>query len=170
MRNSCLTIAIAALLLLVGCSPAPKVQTLTLQCAAYEGEFYGFYSFTEGEITQPEARKRVDIIYYFDNDDCSEGALIGLDDRPEYLFPVGHKSWNQLMKLTPPTEESEPVGGIMPMTEDKEGLAFWVKTHDGEYILAKIKKVHPATYSDMISDGTATVELEWTRPPHTPAP
>ncbi len=168
MKQPCPAVTVAAVFLLVGCSPAPNfapdLQTLTLQCRVYEGEIFGFYSFTEGEITQPEDRKRVDIIYYFDNDDCSEGALIGRDDRPEYLFPIGHKSWRELMTLEPPTEESEPVGGIMSITKDKEGLAFWVKTHSGEYILTRIKTVQPATYSDMISGGTATVELEWTRP------
>ena len=42
-------------------------------------------------------------------------------------------------------------------------MAFWVKTAAGEYVLARIKTVKAADYSDLTSGGSAYVELEWLR-------
>ena len=166
MKQSCTTITVAAILLIVGCSCAPDLQRATLRCKDTDGTaYYGFYSFTAGELTTPPADpEQVDILYYFDKDDCSQGALIGHDDRPGYLFPIGHKSWSELVMLKPPLEDVESAAAIAPLTKDKEGLAFWVKVRGGEYILVRIRAVQPASYSDIISGGTATLELEWSRP------
>ena len=164
MRRLCMMIAVAAVLLAIGCSSTPSPQSATLQCRAYGGEFYGFYSLTTGEVTPPIDPDRVDILYYFDSDDCSQGALIGHDDRPGYLFPIGRKPWSELATLEPPPDDMESVGAIAPLTESNEGLAFWVKRPSGEYVLARIRAVQPASYSDLIAGGNATVELEWIRP------
>jgi hypothetical protein len=165
MRNLYAAMAGITVLLSVGCSPAPDVQRLTLHCQAREGKCSSFYSFTAGPLTTPPASPdQVDLLYYFDSDDCAQGALIGHDDRPGYLFPIGKQPWNELATLKPPVSDSESVGGILPLTKDKEGLAFWVKSKHGQYTLARIKTVHPASHADLISGGTATLELEWSRP------
>lgn len=103
---------------------------------------------------------QVDMTYYFDGDDCSQGALMGRDDVPGYLFPVGHKSWREMAKLEPPSKDAESIVAIAPLTKDKEGLAFWVKTGAGEFVLARIKAVQPVTYSDLVSGATASLRLE----------
>jgi hypothetical protein len=113
--------------------------------------------------TPPVDPDQVDIVYYFDGDDCSRGALFGHDDSEGYIFPIGQKSWSELVKLKPGANDMESVAAIMPLTNDKEGLAFWVKTSNGEYILARISAVQLASYSDLVSGGTATLELEWFR-------
>lgn len=174
MKQSCITLTVAAMLLIVGCSSAPKVQRVSLQCRTpfKGGSFIGLYSFTVGDMTDcfmypdkfPNPDKAVDLAYYIDNDDCSQGAIIGQYDGPGYLFPIGQKSWRKLVKLKPPSKDSESVAAITPLTKDKEGLAFWVKARGGEYILVRIRAVQPASYSDLISGATPTLELEWYRP------
>ena len=158
-------ITVAAVLLIVGCSSSPDVKKVTLQCKANEGECFCFYSFTAGVLTIPPVDpNQVDIVYYFDGDDCSQGALFGSDDSPGYIFPIGQKSWSELVMLKPSVRDMESVVAIMPLTRDKEGLAFWVKARGGEYILARIRAVHTASYSDLVAGGTARLELEWSRP------
>ena len=157
-------ITVAAVLLIVGCSSSPDVQTVTLLCRAHEGECFSFYSFTAGVLKTPRVGPdQFDILYYFDGDDCSQGALFGHNDSPGYLFPIGKKSWSELVMLKPPAGDMESVAGISPLTRDKEGLAFWVKTRGGEYILARINSVQTASYSELVSGGTATLQLEWSR-------
>lgn len=164
MRHACMAITGTAILLIVGCSSTPDLQTVTLHCKAHEGKCFCFYSFTAGVLTTPPANPGgVDLLYYFDRDDCFHGALIGQDDRLGYLFPVGSKPWSELVMLKPPLEDRESVAAISPLTKEKEGLAFWVKTKGGQYTLARIKAVQPASYADLVSGGTATLELEWSR-------
>ena len=85
MKPLGMIITVAAALLVVGCSSAPELERMTLRCSDSQkaGTFIGFYSFTAGELSSPPADpEQVDILYYFDEDDCSEGAIIGNDDRP----------------------------------------------------------------------------------------
>jgi len=165
MKNVYVALAGITVFLGVGCSEVPDVQRVMLRCQAREEKCFGFYSFAAGELKPPLADPGpVDLVYYFDGNDCSRGALIGHDDRPGYLFPVGHKSWSELMTLKPPAEDRESVGGILPLTKDKEGLAFWVKSKNGQYTLARIKTVYPASHADLVAGQTATLELEWRRP------
>jgi hypothetical protein len=167
MRQSCIMIAIAAVLLIVGCSSTSDVQRLTLRCEDdYKaGSFIGLYSFSEGKLTIPPAdADQVSIVYYFDGDDCSHGALMGKDDRPGYLFPIGQKSWSDLTLLKVPSEDMESVAALTPLTREEEGLAFWVKVGRGEYVLARIMSVQPTTYSDIQSGVIPEVELEWRKP------
>jgi len=145
--------------------PERAIQTVTLQCRARNRECFSFYSFTAGVLATPPANPdQVDLVYYFDKDDCSRGALVGRDDRPGYLFPVGHRSWGELAALTPPSKDSLSVAGITPLTQEQVGLAFWVKTRGGQYFLARIAAIQPATYAEMVMGKTATVELEWSGP------
>lgn len=165
MKNVYVALAGFTVFLGVGCSDVPEVQRVTLRCQAREGKCFGFYSFTAGELAPPLADPgQVDLVYYFDGNDCSQGALIGHDDRPGYLFPIGKKPWSELATLKLPVDEKESVGGIMPLTRDKEGLAFWVKSKGGQFTLARITTVHPASHADLIAGQTATLELEWHRP------
>lgn len=175
MINNRTIIAAAIFLLIVACSDTEKsirrlggssefrLNTVKLQCKHPWGAsgFIGLYSFKTGELTPPVEPNRVDIVYYFDNDDCSQGALIGHDDRRGYLFPIGYKSWYELVMLNPPSEDMESVDAITPLTLDKEGLAFWVKTRNGEYVLSRIRSLQPVSYSDIVAGGTATLILEW---------
>ena len=184
MKSLCITLTFAAALLIFGCwtetkkppaSPVPTmapasitrpermVQTVTLQCRARNRECLSFYSFTVGVLTAPPANPdQVDLVYYFDKDDYSRGALVGRDDRPGYLFPVGHRSWGELAALTPPSKDSLSVAGITPLTQEQEGLAFWVKARGGQYFLARIAAIQPATYSELVMGKTATIQIEWT--------
>lgn len=159
--------ALVAALLLAGCSPAPDVQSAKLRCGNPwdAGGVIGLFSFVEGELgIPPSAPGKVDLIYYFDNNDCSSGALLGNADHPGYLFPVGHKPWSEIAELQPPSKDAESVAAITPLTRDKEGLAFWVKTGGGGFVLAKIKSVQPSSYSDLTSGTIPTLELEWLQP------
>jgi hypothetical protein len=114
--------------------------------------------------TPPSNPDQVDLVYYFDADDCSRGALVGRDDRPGYLFPVGHRSWDELAALNPPSKDSLSVAAIEPLTRDQVGLAFWVKARGGQYFLARIAAIQPATYAELVMGKTATVEIEWSGP------
>ena len=159
-------IAIPIVFLIVGCSSTPELRKGTLRCGGTsEGAFYGFFSFAKGELTVPlETPDEVDLLLYFDADDCSQGALIGIDDRPGHLFPVGNRPWTELVKLNTPSKDAASVAAISPLTKDKEGLGFWVKTNGGGYILARIRTVQPRSFSDLISGGIAKLELEWCGP------
>ncbi len=166
MKQSFITIIAVALLLNFGCSSTPDLHRITLQSKAYGGAFYCFYSFTAGLLTPPINPDQVDILYYFDSDDCSQGALIGKDDRPGFLFPIGQKPWSELVTIKNPPKDEESVGAILPLTKDKEGFAFRVKTRGGEFIPVKIKSIQSASYSDIISGDDAAIELEWAWPNH----
>lgn len=165
MRQFCIIITVALIFLLVGCGGVSGIRTVTLQCKAVEGECASFFSFTAGMLqTPPLDPGQVDLLYYFDRDDCFYGALIGHDDCPGYLFPVGKKAWGSLNALKPPLTQAESVAAIVPLTQDQEGLAFWIKKGDGSFVLARIKSLRPAAYSDLISGGTAALTLEWSAP------
>lgn len=186
MKQICMTITITVALFVAGCRsetrkptaspvltappasvtrPERAVQTVTLQCRARNRECFSFYSFTAGVLaTPPSNPDQVDLVYYFDKDDCSRGALVGRDDRPGYLFPVGHRSWDELATLNPPSKDSLSVAAIEPLTRDQVGLAFWVKARGGQFFLARIKAIQPATYLELTMGKTATVEIEWTGP------
>jgi hypothetical protein len=162
-----MAILVVAAFLIAGCSSAKlNVQrmTLHLEDVQKEGAFIGFYSFAAGKLPIPPDPNQVEILYYFDPDDCSQGALIGRDDRPGYLFPIGKKSWRELEKIKPPSEDKESVVGIRPLTKDKEGLVFWVKTRSGDFVLARIASLQPTSYSDLVRGGSAGLTLEWRRP------
>ena len=165
MRQRFMMMTITSVLLIVGCSSSQDVQTVTLECRARQEKCFCFYSFSSGLLPTPHVEPdKVDIVYYYDRDDCSRGALFGNDDEPGYLFPIGHKSWAELAGLKPAPGDMETVVGILPLTMDKEGLAFWVKAADGQYFLARISEVRPASYSELIAGGTAKLKLQWSRP------
>lgn len=167
MKQVCIMFAIGAMLLTVGCSSSLDVQQVTLQCTSEqctEENCSQFYSFTAGMLaTPPENPDQVDLVCYFDRDDCVNGVLFGHDDRPGSLFPIGHLTWRKLETLPPPAEDMQPVTGIN-LTKDNNGMAFWVKTGDGLYILARIKSIKPATYADLTAGGAASVKIEWFGP------
>lgn len=163
MKQWCLTITAA--LLIAGCTSYPEPQRMILRCQnLHERGYYGFYSFTTGELTPPVDSDRVDILYYFDGNDCSEGALIGHDDQPGYLFAIGHKSWRELIALDPPTENNKSPAVIAPLTREAEGFAFWVKTKGEQFFLVRIRTVQPASYTDLVAGAIPQVELEWIGP------
>ncbi|MCP4641360.1 MAG: hypothetical protein GY851_13045 [bacterium] len=166
MRRIRSAVLLVAFLAGMGCSTAPEVESATLRCMHpfKAGSFIGFLSFEDGGLAPVTDPDHVDVAYYFDNNDCSEGALIGHDDRPGYLFPIGHKSWRELIKLDPPRGDTESVDAIAPLTKDTEGLALWVKTEAGEYYLVRIKTVQPATYADLVAGKQPQLGLEWRGP------
>ena len=167
MKQALVTITIGAMLFTVGCSSSLDVHKVTLQSTSdqcTENGCFQFYSFTAGTLETPPADPgQIDLVCYFDCDDCFHGTLFGHEDRPGSLFPIGHLSWHKLKKLTVPTKNMPSVTGIN-LTEDNEGLAFWVKTGRGPYILARIKSIKSATYADLTAGGTASVKIEWARP------
>ncbi len=158
--------AVIAMLLNTACSSTPDLHRVTLHSQTFGEEFYCFYSFTAGKLKPPPDADLVDILYYFDSDDCSQGALIGNNDCPGFLFPLGQKSWRELLTFNTPPKDEESVGAILPLTKDKEGLAFRVKIRSGEFIPVRIKSIKSTSYSDLISGGSAEIELEWAWPNH----
>jgi len=165
MKHIYRVLIITTAILVVGCSSVSHVEKMTLRCTCdhpYEGGCISFYSFDSGVLTPPFKSERVDLVYWFDNDDCFNGALIGHDDGPGYLFVDGKRSLDEVTAAGPPADNAESIEAI-ELTKDNEGLAFWVKTSDGRYIPAKITAIHPATYPTLTTGGTARLELEWLR-------
>ena len=118
------------------------------------------YSFTkESFITK---KRDADLVFYFDNDDCSRGSIFGHDDEKGYLFPVENKNLSEMSLDKIPTNESKTKVGFRPITKENEGLGFWIKTTSGRFALAVIKKVEPAEFKDIQKGAKAKVELEWT--------
>jgi hypothetical protein len=118
------------------------------------------YSFTkESFITK---KRDADLVFYFDNDDCSRGSIFGHDDEKGYLFPVENKNLSEMSLDKIPTNESKTKVGFRPITKENEGLGFWIKTTSGRFVLAVIKKVEPAEFKDIQKGAKAKVELEWT--------
>ena len=117
------------------------------------------YSFAkESFITK---KRDADLVFYFDNDDCSKGAIFGHDDEKGYLFPVENKNLSEISLEEIPTNESKTKVGLLPITKKDEGLGFWIKTTSGRFVLAVIKKVEPAEFKDIQEGAKAKVELEW---------
>lgn len=158
---------VALALLLTGCASIPDRNVASLRCEyPWEGGgFIGFYSFGANTVTPPVVDPaRVDLVYYFDEDDCFEGAILGNDDRSGYLFPIGHKRWSELARLEPPSAEGASVGAIIPVTKAEEGLALWVKSGSGSFYLVQITEVQPATCADLVAGLRPTVKFEWSGP------
>lgn len=163
LRNFRLYAVLLAAALDAGCASAPTPNRLTLRCRAVDNQYFGFFSLEHGELDIPPEPGEVDLVYYFDGDDCRQGALIGHDDKPGYLFPIGHKTWRELegMEMEPPGDAVHSVAAIAPLTRDIEGLAFRLKTANGEWRLARIATLTPATYEGLAKKNTARVVLEW---------
>ena len=144
-----------------GSSSNPEASTANVIPLKFGKESQGvsMYSFVKEAYVKD--RKGMDIMLYFDRDDCAEGAIFGNDDEPGYLFPVGNKAWSELALDKIPEENAKTEVGIMPITKGKEGLAFWVKTTSGRFAMVRIKSVQTASIEDLISSATAKVELEW---------
>ena len=118
------------------------------------------YSFTkESFITK---KRDADLVFYFDNDDCSRGSIFGHDDEKGYLFPVENKNLSEISLDKIPTNESKTKVGFLPITKEDEGLGFWIKTTSGRFVLAVIKKVEPAEFKDIQKGAKAKVDLKWT--------
>ncbi len=150
----------------LSCSSVPKTEPGSLRCQhAFDGSgFIGLFSFELGELTGPPADPaQVDLVYYFDAGDCSRGALIGNDDKPGYIFPVGAMSRSDLAGLMPPPEGAETVVAITPVARDKEGLAFWVRTRD-RFILVRLTAVEEASHADLLAGRTPVLQFEWLAP------
>ncbi len=157
------TLLVIIALAAAGCSERPSVKTVSLQCGG-QGGHWTSYSFTLDKPTDSDQEifnDEAEIIFYFDRDDCAQGALFGQDDEEGYLFPVGHKTWNELSLSDEPQANTQSVMGLVPITKQEEGLAFWVRTRNGRYVLVRVKNVRPASFSDFASGSTASVDLEW---------
>ena len=164
MKPPCLLTSIAVVVLTARCASPPNVQTARLHCSTpfKARSFIGLCSFATGEVALPvEDGDRVDICYYFDGDDCAQGALMPAAVGPGHLFLIGHKDWRELAALEPPSDDAESVAAILPLTKEQSGLAFWVKTSGGAWYLARIKRVQPASYADLSSGRFPTLAVEW---------
>jgi hypothetical protein len=164
MKRTLSSLLVALLLWTTSCSSVPTIESGSFSCGhAFENQdFIGFFSLEHGELTVPLADvAQVDLVYYFDADDCSRGALMGSDDKPGFIFPIGNKTRDELMKLQPPASDAGSVVAIAPLTKDKEGLAFWLRTGSGEHVLVRIVAVQEASIADLASGTTPSVKLEW---------
>jgi hypothetical protein len=135
-----------------------KVKTLTLEWSKpVKNSAYSFNK--ESFVTK---KRDAELVFYFDNDDCYGGALFGHDDEEGFIFPIENKNLSEISLDKIPPNESKTKVGFRPITKDKEGLGFWIKTTSGRFVLAVIKKVEPAEFKDFDKGGRAKVELEWT--------
>jgi len=168
MNKIVLALTLTMAVTLVGCSTVsskkqshqkskPDVKTVLLQCN--KASTSTGYSFVTGK---PTSRREADINLYFDGDDCSQGVVFGSDDEEGYIFQIGHKPWSELSLDDLPQVDTKSVIGFLPMTKDKEGLAFWVKARNDRYALVRIKSITPSSYSELSSGSTAEIVLEWT--------
>ncbi len=171
MKCGYLLLAPVLALLLAGCATVQEVQDVqraTLRCEYpwKTRSFIGFYSFQKGMLSPPISDPDpVNLVYYFDKGDCAHGALISETAKAVgLLYPIGQKSWSELMDLTPPPKNAKPVRGITPLNESKEGLAFWAKAHSGEFYLVRIRKVEPVAYTDVVAGAVPELEIEWYGP------
>lgn len=135
-----------------------KVKTLTLEWS--KAAKNAAYSFNKDSFVTN--KRDAELVFYFDKNDCSKGALIGNDDEEGFIFPVENKKLSQISLDKIPTNKSKTKVGFRPMTKDKEGLGFWIKTTSGRLVLAVIKKVEPQEFKNFDEGGRAKVELEWT--------
>ncbi len=155
-------------LALSSCRSDPRTEVASLRCqyAFKDGSFIGLFSFALGELPAPPVDPaKADLVYYFDADDCSRGALVGNHDTPGYLFPVGDCPWSGLAELKPPAEGAETLAVISPVARDKQGFAFWIKTRDRGFVLVRLTSVEDASYADLQSGRTPILRFEWLRPP-----
>lgn len=131
-----------------------KNFTLNINKAGFIG-----YSFTlNKKVTQ---RDKTDIILYFDNDDCRKGAIFGNEDDKGFIFPLGKKTWSELKNLTHSKNNSTSIVGILPITKDKVGYAFWLKTIKNKFVLVRIKSVQESTTKKINNGKEVKVEFEW---------
>jgi hypothetical protein len=154
-------------LALSSCRSDPRTEVGSLRCqyAFKDGSFIGLFSFALGELPAPPVDPaQVDLVYYFDADDCSRGALLGSDDEPGSIVPVGVRPRSDLAELMRPTDGAETLAAISPVTNDKEGLAFWVRTRDRGYVLVRLTAVEEASYADLRSGRTPILKFEWLVP------
>jgi hypothetical protein len=155
---------VAALLSATSCATPSGLQSRVLCCRTpfQHGSFVGLHSLERGELSVPPASAaQVDLVYYFDADDCSRGALLGNDDKPGFLFPIGHQALAALAGARPPGGTAGSVAAIAPLTKDLEGLAFWLRTGGGEFVLMRIVAVQEATHADLVAGVTPGIELQW---------
>jgi hypothetical protein len=158
-----------SLLLLLGsaCATAPSVTTADLHCRnRFEaGSFIGLYSLRLGELPMPPDRNAdVDLVYYFDADDCNRGALMGANDRVGCLFPLGRRDWDELAGVEPPTGNAGSIAAIMPLSREQEGMAFWLRTGEGEQVIFRIVEVQEASHADLVAGRYPTLRLVWRSP------
>ena len=111
-----------------------KVKTLTLEWSKTVKN--AAYSFNKDSFVTK--KRNAELVFYFDKDDCSKGALIGHDDEEGFIFPIENKNLSEISLNKTPTNKSKTKVGFRPMTKDKEGLGFWIKTTSGRFVLAVI--------------------------------
>ncbi|MBN2310839.1 MAG: hypothetical protein JXR94_17830 [Candidatus Hydrogenedentes bacterium] len=168
MKHWHVTFTVAAALALGGCATGRGPHRAVLRCEhPFKGSsFVGGYSFSEGMLTSPVSESgQVDLLYYFDGDDCSQGALVGdCDALGCCLLPIGHKPWPELVKLEPPSQDAEWAEGITPLTKEQEGWAFWVRCGPDEFVVVRLERVRPANYDDLVGGAVPSLELKWYGP------
>lgn len=135
-----------------------KVKTLTLEWS--KAVKNAAYSFNKDSFVTK--KRDAELVFYFDKGDCSKGALIGHDDEEGFIFPIENKNLSEISLNKTPTNKSKTEIGFRPMTKDKEGLGFWIKTTSGRFVLAVIKRVESQEFKNFDEGARAKVELEWT--------
>ncbi len=125
---ACWAIMFGTMLATVGCSNDNATNTFMLECNMTQT--LSSFSFTQGNV---DSKEEADISFYFDGNDCSQGAIFGNDDRKGFIFPVGYKRWDEVSLSETPSPGMESVIGLRPITKSNEGLVFWVKTKSGHF-------------------------------------
>ena len=166
MQRSGLWVGVLVVFLASGCASGPERHRAILRCEhPWQGQgFMSCFSFGEASLDEVRGSEQVDLVYYFDPDDCQGGALLGHDDCPGYLYPVGRKQLKEAAALGSPPPDAESPAAISPLTKDLEGQAFGVRTAEGEFVLIRIVKVQPASHADLVQGMVPALELEWVEP------
>ena len=135
---------------------ANPLKSVSLECSKLV-QRVGYSFEKESFVTK---KQDADLWLYFDEDDCSGGAIFGNRDRKGYIFIPSKRNFSEISLDNIPTHESTKIG-FRPIGKGFEGMPFWIKTISGRFVLAVIKKVQPAVFTDFASGAKAKVELEW---------
>jgi len=165
------TLVLLALMAVGACSCASNGRTHSstnskrsraiLECRAptSHGPVMSMFSLSLAGLVSES--KQADLCFYFDNDDCAGGAIVGHHDAKGWLFPIGKHDWQELQQYGNPPADGVSTEAITPITKAQEGFSFWVKTVSGRYAIVRIAGVRPATYDEVARGKTASVEFEW---------
>jgi len=119
---------------------------------------FSFYSFSRASSV--EKREDAELTFYFDRDDCANGAILGRSDNPEYIIPLGKKSWGELEQLHS-LPAAKPVIGLRPIRADTVGTAFLCRIGNGQYAIVRICEVRPSSFWDISKGTPARCTFEW---------
>lgn len=129
--------------------------------APYCAQVYWFTKAKEANVgIAVDPPTGFDLAFYFDGDDCQNGAIFGYDDDAEVFYSLGRKKWDDLLGLRK-LPDQKPIHGILPVSRELEGMAFLVKMRNNSYTVVRFTEVIPSSWEKLRAGGKARVRFEW---------